>query len=205
MGQGYRVILGDKKGKNISVYEPVILLPDKKIWRDFMQCFMDSYLPLAISRKLTKKSYRVIWVGENATSLSEPMREGSYREKVAHNISAGASIPSYEEAWKKDTVPPSRLKLNGGVDWFSYYLVNREKKRFIDMSKYIRKNVYQEGLVLACINPLPLLTAVGNELHYAEYAGPDERLIGSWAWNVISLTKEKPGGCIEILPLFRGK
>lgn len=65
------------------------------------------------------------------------------------------------------------------------YLLNLDKKEFIDLSKIKRD---KEGFA---IHPLPLLTCESNGLGGGDFYGEDER-IGTWARDRIGITKVKP-------------
>ena len=85
------------------------------------------------------------------------------------------------------------------------YLVNHDKKEFVDKSKTPRGTANWMGGDGWRIHPLPLLTCEGNgrgggDFHEDENNG-DLGLIGSWARNVISLESRKtdiPKGFKEI-------
>lgn len=71
------------------------------------------------------------------------------------------------------------------------YLVNHDKKVFVDMSK-----VKPDGYNLR-IHPLPLLTAEGCGRGGGDFHGEDSR-IGTWARNRISIEKDKPENFEEV-------
>lgn len=70
------------------------------------------------------------------------------------------------------------------------YIVNHTKKEFV-----------QKG-GNDSIHPLSLLTAEGNGRGGGDYRGNDERLVGLWARDVISVEKEVPEGYTEFITEF---
>ena len=59
------------------------------------------------------------------------------------------------------------------------YIINHTKKQYVD-----KENQYY--------HPLPLLTAEGNGRGGGDYYGQGEKLVGTWARDVISVEKEFP-------------
>ena len=78
-----------------------------------------------------------------------------------------------------------------------HYLVNHKKKLYVDYSK-IEQDEYGYR-----IDPLPLLTAEGNGRGGGDYRGTNEKLVGSWARDLISVESEIPNGYTELVPSFR--
>jgi hypothetical protein len=89
------------------------------------------------------------------------------------------------------------------------YLVNHTMGVYIDLDEFKRMNAWVEkGGWLAggeydktltstwCINPLPLLTACCNGRGGGDYHDcyPDFDKVGSWAFDLIEVTSEKPTG-----------
>lgn len=73
------------------------------------------------------------------------------------------------------------------------YLVNHDKKLFIDLNVYQCYNSY---------HPLPILTSEGNGEGLGDYYGENEELAGTWARDLISLEEDKPTDFEEFLPIF---
>jgi len=73
------------------------------------------------------------------------------------------------------------------------YIVNHTKKQFVDK----RKNIDTRDGALG-LHPLPLLTCEGNGRGGGDYHG-ESPLIGLWARDVISIEKNKPTDCVEIV------
>lgn len=65
------------------------------------------------------------------------------------------------------------------------YLVNHSKKLYVSYNKLIGK----DGWI---INPLPILTALGNGRGGGDYHGQDEIFVGTWAGDVLSIEQQIP-------------
>ena len=122
---------------------------------------------------------RIVWAGDYANA--EPLG--------ANNL--------YSLAEEKD-----KLKmLIEAVPENYHYLVNWDKKQFVDKTKCNPINgVWNiKGLK---IHPLPLLTADGNGRGGGDYNGEGIDYVGTWAKDRISLMKEIPEDFTEIRPNF---
>ena len=77
------------------------------------------------------------------------------------------------------------------------YIVNHTKKQFVD--KFSLSEIKDwEGTK---IHPLPLLTCEGNGRGGGDFRG-ENKFVGAWARDVISVESKKPQGFTEIKPDF---
>ena len=74
------------------------------------------------------------------------------------------------------------------------YIVNHDKKQFVDKTKVPEIKDW-EG---ARLHPLPLLTCEGNGRGGGDFRGEDKR-IGMWARDLISIEKEMPSDFEELI------
>lgn len=132
----------------------------------------------------------IIWIGDYAQD--HPLYKPEYDRL-------------YEYVWNRKERECKKEPVT--FDIRNKYLCNHTKHHYIDMNEYIRQNArqssqYPDWQIL--IQPLPLLTAVGNGFGGGDYVGEDEDLVGMWAGDFISIRDEKPKGYEPILPRFRG-
>ena len=218
MGQYYEILIGDKTGNKKELYNAAAVMMGKE--KEFLGAkllehgLLNEPLAIGLGRKLMDSYHRVIWVGDYANGLTKgygnppeksALGEPTYYDRVRENVGDGISIPSYEDAWSEGALKDMKLfsvDTLEFIDWKSYYLINKEKKQYLDLDDYIHRCVYQWGRRFVVINPLALLTAVGNGLGNGDYCGEDIELVGSWAWNLIGLSKEVPDGYTKIMPWF---
>lgn len=69
------------------------------------------------------------------------------------------------------------------------YLINNTQKIYIPMKEYFALNKDNENW---CLNPLPLLTALGNGQGGGDYHGPNQEAVGTWFLDEILYSKEAP-------------
>lgn len=114
---------------------------------------------------------RIVWAGDYAD-----VEPGT--DKNLYHL-------ALEQAYKA-VAPPDRL-----MDEYRY-IVNHTKKQYVD------KDWMKAGMYGLRINPLSLLTAEGNGAGGGDYRGPDEKFVGTWARDVISVEKVVPEGFTEM-------
>ena len=81
------------------------------------------------------------------------------------------------------------------------FLVNHDKRQFVDLKKYRKASMDKDGW---CLFPVSILTALGNGRGGGDYPH-DDPLVGSWAFDTIEITnsKDKVEGMEEIEPVFK--
>lgn len=129
----------------------------------------------AIAEMLYKNPAQLAWVGDYADETEE--------EKAVH-----------QHAWGEDA---SLQKLPEGDGHFmeGKFLVNHDKKEYIDIEHYTEKSMYDDW----CPHPLSLMTAMGNGRGGGDYRSPvNADMIGSWAMDTISVEDEAPVGFKEL-------
>jgi hypothetical protein len=72
----------------------------------------------------------------------------------------------------------------------SIYVINHTKKSFVDKTKVPNRDGWR-------IHPLPLLTCEGNGRGGGDYRN-DDKIVGSWARDLISVSSTKPEGFTEV-------
>lgn len=145
----------------------------------------------AFCSKILHNPMYVAWVGDYAEE--SPNYQGLVKNKEQFTIYA-------KKAWNSKAT--NHVKDSPEIPFGIYFLVNHTKHMYIDLTKYIIENQFGEGW---CHHPLPLLTACGNGLGGGDYWGINENLIGSWAFDKISLEWKKPDNFIEFMPHFKEK
>lgn len=177
MGQYYNILTQSKTGKfklyNRSVdnkYMMAKLTEHSWIGNDFMDSFCKS---------IVHSPRKIAWVGDYADDLKEiPNGIDKKTLKVFHKL-----------AWNE--LPRNTIKKHE-IDYSKYYLVNHTKNLYLDFSTYIKDNTCKDNFDWDwCLHPLSLLTALGNGLGGGDYHGTDKNLVGSWAWDSISLEEKE--------------
>lgn len=75
------------------------------------------------------------------------------------------------------------------------FILNHDKKCYIDMEKYEKDNLTCGAEDDDCLfHPIPLLTAVGNGRGGGDFSGVGEEDVGSWAGDLLEVRNAKPKG-----------
>ena len=124
---------------------------------------------------LYKNPAQLAWVGDYANETEE--------EKAVHQY-----------AWGEDA-PLQKLPEGDGHFVEGKFLVNHDKKEYIDIGHYTEKSMYDDW----CPHPLSLMTAMGNGRGGGDYRSPvNADMIGSWAMDTISVEDKAPSNFKEL-------
>lgn len=181
MGQYYRPVLkqNDKTtvyNRNVDGEYTLAKLMEHSWW--------DNDLLVAIGKKLYKKKGQLAWVGDYS----------EYEDCEKLNV----PMSLIDIAWGKNVRGRGLKKVNNFI-FDNKYLCNHSIKRYINLKTYYVNHADNND----CINPLSLLTAVGNGRGGGDYFGLNSCDIGIWAWDIISIEDEIPENYLESTPLFR--
>ena len=150
------------------------------------------------------------WIGNNFVGIIETMLikdapwykqslvwAGDYADGEPElKDDEGREINLYSMCTDDNKIRPNNKILSEALQNSDYkYLVNHDKKEFVDKSKVPGGNSDSWQ-----IHPLSLLTCEGNGHGCGDYRGKDKNnLIGSWSRNKISVEKEIPKDFKEIV------
>lgn len=172
MGQLYRVVIKNEKGeitifnrKVNGVYELAKLTEHSWWYNDFVGSLVNI---------IYQRPTQVAWVGDYADADITIDNDELYN--LAWIDNDGQSIHKHV------------LLLD------NKYLVNHNKKVYLDCNKYKEKIMDKDGW---CLHPLPLLTAIGNGKGGGDYYGINQNDVGSWAYEKISVEDNPPVGYTE--------
>jgi len=138
-----------------------------------------------------KNPCKVAWIGDYADSsknLSDKIKK--FR-------------PYFKLAWSAndilDNSTPEEI-IDFNEENANYFLINHTKQTYLDLAKYIKNSTFTPSWADSswCINPLPILTACGNGLGGGDYYGSDMKYVGTWAFDEIEFTNEKPENYKEV-------
>ena len=191
MGQYYKVVVGTVQGWNKTVYCPLNFDDGLKLME---HCYVDTYLMNKIHSVLYKNPMRVLWVGDYANSKTDEF----YARGNRNQEEQPKSLPKLSEVWGRkksiykagDTKEPD-IK----IDYEHSFLVDHTTKSYIDLSKYY--NLSKTNM-WGIIDPLPILTVVGNGRGGGDYSGTNMNRVGSWKWHLISIEDATPDGYTKL-------
>lgn len=175
MGQYFRQVLrrsdttqlfdGQCNGKD---WNGLKLMEHSWIGNDFMN---------AMSQELHNNPARVIWCGDYADEPDDFANVGDWI--------------SYRDIWNAPEDKINKMPANVQFDYSHKFLVNHDKKVYVDFDLYISKCKDKDGWN---VHPLSLLTAIGNGRgggdYYDEY--PDAYMVGTWAGDLLEVTDKIP-------------
>ncbi len=178
MGQYYKPYLVDKDGNEFICNRDVN--GEYTFAKLTEHSWMGNKLMSAISEMIYKKPHKIAWVGDYVS-----FEEDDPLEKV----------------WKVDG---EGILFKTKFNYSNKYLVNHDKKQFIDFDKYIKESKIDEGEYgVWCLHPLSLMTALGNGQGGGDYRGVNEDHVGEWAMNLLSIEDSIPNGCEEYSIYFK--
>ena len=201
MGQYYKPLLIAEDGTKQTAYSHdydngLKLMEHSWVGNNFVN---------AVLANLDSNPQRLAWIGDYADNVITgecDLGDGfiNNREEFMELFNsvwgeASTLTPNIDKS-----MPEYKLS-NKNADCF---IVNLTKKCYIDMEKYVAENGKDEGDGhIWCVNPLPLLTSVGNGQGGGDYNGYDpEYDVGSWAFDKIYITALRPGNMEEVMYQF---
>ena len=195
MGQYYKPLLiaedGTKQTACSHDYDSGLKLMEHSwVGNDFVN---------AVLQNLDGTPQRLAWIGDYADSVVDS--ECYFSDAFITDRKDFMRL--YESLWGGGNEPITKIdkelpqyKLSN--DEADCFIVNITKNCYIDMKKYVAENKKKDGEYFWCINPLPLLTSVGNGQGGGDYRGDDPE-IGSWAFDKIYVTTLRPGKMEEVM------
>jgi len=190
MGQYYAIAFKDANGIHTN---------DRKVEGDgycmaklMEHSYFGVYIVDSVAKQLEDTDTRLAWVGDYANEI-EKQDDGT---EVGEVEKATNFDISHKDVWADN--PKNPMVFNRvEFDYGGKYLVNHDKKVYISFDNYLKDKNPKEDWV---INPIPLLTVIGNGRGGGDYEGTNMEYVGSWIWDLLSIEKEIPEG-YEELPL----
>ena len=202
MGQYYRALI-ITPDERILVLDPHTLDSGAKLTEH--SWIGNSFVNAACSL-IYKNAKRVAWIGDYAEHDYETCGE------VYTKAMSFEQFKMYtDQVWNDDikgVSPKFFSKRDMAIldyDTKDMFLVNHDKRVYIDIAAYIRRNTTIDGTWAGwCMNPLPLLAACGNGRGGGDYhdgcIGYDD--IGIWAFDYLEYTSQTPAGYTETMFYF---
>ena len=185
MGQYYRIVLKNRR-------DGLVLNDRKYVGGDYVMAklmehsYLGNFMTSAVAYAIEGMPSRVMWVGDYA-------EKSEIRELTNRHL-------SLDRIWGDDH--DHEFPNKGKFDYVGKLLVNHTKKLCLPYDEYVEK-VGKDKFGFT-IDPLPLLTAVGNGRgggDYHSHNGFDK--VGTWAWDRIEIVSGKPKGYNKFVPKFR--
>lgn len=133
--------------------------------------YIDNDFVNVIANEIVDYPAQLYWCGDYA------------EEKDFVSPSVGKRIYNY--AWNRKGRDTTLEETNQEFDWSKdWYYINETKKEYIVMPKSNKR--------CWVLNPVSLLTAIGNGRGGGDYWGDKQQMIGCWAGNKVYLSETKP-------------
>lgn len=157
-----------------------------------------------IYSEILKNPKRIAWIGDYSNDFDDSQPEAYHR-----NLTFEQFCVYYDAVWGEDVkhlgkdemIPEAETLMD--VNTNGTYLVNHDQKQFLDIGKYIKRATTSDGW---CANPLPLLTACGNDRGGGDFYRSADAVgyekIGIWAFDTLEYTNDRPASGEEVFYTF---
>lgn len=196
MGQYYRI--GMKIGGRVISNDRKYTGSDYVMAKLMEHSYIGNWLLDSVAAAIYKenrehnKPVHLAWVGDYADV---------YNVDEVSNVTNGEL--AYGDVWGEKPLTPDHVF--NRVKHFGYrrrFLVNLDKKLFISFDRYLKNAKENRKDTNLTINPISLLTAIGNGRGGGDYEGTHKDLVGSWAWDRITIGDKAPAGFTELKITF---
>lgn len=135
-----------------------------------------------IGKMLSEQKIYVAWVGDYTENeeIIYKLNKKIKRHECCLNL-------DYDKIWEVDGVAIKSFNF----DWQNKIILNHTKECYIDVNKYWNASKIdiktEEGMEAWVINPIPILTSIGNGRGGGDYRGLCMEDVGSWAGDLLSI------------------
>ena len=204
MGQYYNILLKEEN-KHSVVYNRDLIVDGKREYT-LAKLMEHSWWLNPMVNAITEiiynsdKPIQLIWMGDYANDF---IHKGETFNDLTYNDIIKYHKRCWNDSSKKRAVKETEFTLD------NKFLINHKKEIYIDCSKYFKTSAIKSKYdnFEWCIHPLPLLTCIGNDLGGGDYRYPTEDstidLVGTWAFDKISILDNPIKEYTEILPIFK--
>ena len=189
MGQYYHI--GFKNGGKIFVNYRKVENCGYQMAKLMEHSYINDELMDAVAGFILKNPTRLLWCGDYA-------KDAEVQEKTGGCL-------KYDDLWGDVPLPGGAggfvFRKCGNFRYAGRFLVNHDKRQFVSFDRVMKENhVYWSDHHV--INPISILTALGNGRGGGDYDGESMELVGSWAWDTIEIADGIPDGYVELVAKF---
>lgn len=198
MGQYYNVYQCNADKTNEIVYNKRVFPKNEYCMAKLMEHgWVRNRFCRALTYSLINNPKRIAWIGDYANEMLYRVEE----EGLYQHFADSKEIERIFEASHNEKLVRQQFIEPAPNDFFyeGLYLINHDKEICINMSKYIQEAIdeYNDAPY-----PLAILTACGNGLGGGDYFGPYKELAGTWAFDIVEFSYEKPMHYEEVIYCF---
>lgn len=185
MGQYYRIAFRHEGKKRVIVNDRKVEGADYIMAKLMEHSWLGTVFTDAVANEMYQNPTRLAWVGDYADEPHEV-------EDATHGEVSHAKVWGF---YHKHKFKPILF------DYTGKWLCNHSKRVCLSFDDYVAKARGEWGI----INPIPLLTAIGNNRGGGDYyeGGRDFDKVGTWVWDSISIEDESPEGYEEVDICFK--
>ena len=201
MGQYYYPVLSNASRKE-DFARHIVATAYSHDFKNGLKLMEHSYIGnnfVAVIENALIEPKRVVWAGDYADEETEVtyreigMTEDTWRDE---GYGGKPNLDTHPNLWEiVSTRDDLKITESPAVAVVWQFILNHDKKQFVDLSKPTQD---RWGFR---VHPLPLLTAEGNGRGGGDYRG-DDRLVGAWARDFVSVSNTAPEGWEELIPGF---
>lgn len=188
MGQYYRPFIIGDHGK-YHIINPHQYNNGSKLME---HSYINNSVTNAVRTLICNNPMRVAWIGD----YSDSPYEDAYSKKMPYDKFMRFYKACWDEHPRKCVCPAS---MNYDEECKGWKLVNHDQNCYVDMDEYIAKSGHWErwngAAYYECIDPLPLLTACGNDRGGGDFregsCGYND--VGIWAFDKLEFTQNTYG------------
>lgn len=186
MGQYYNI--GFQKGKKVFVNNRKVKDCGYQLAKLMEHSYINNQLMDAVADFLYTNPAKLIWCGDYAD-------DKEVKDKT-HNLLEYMDLWGDESSFR-DGVSPFVFKKCENFRYKGKFLVNHDKRQYVSFDRVLKENhVYWSKHHI--INPISILTALGNGRGSGDYNGENQEFAGSWAWDTIEIKDTIPDGYDEL-------
>lgn len=184
MGQYYKPVIRNLKTNTTKTIDSLNYGEGIKLME---HCYFDCNTVKIIANELINAQCCLAWIGDYAEyeDVAQKMNREKFKKIMKIRFNEDYEIKNGDIVFNWDR---------------ELYLVNDIKQQYIDLKQYQKLYPVKDW----CINPIPLLTAVGNGKGSGDYDGNVLNLdkVGLWAFDTIRLTEQKPNSYMKFDVVF---
>lgn len=207
MGQYWIGTITNKGGTKTDVYKNYVDGEYQMAKLMEMSWWENPYVT-SIAKMVYKNPGRVAWVGDYANDLNSwelPGRSEKHMMDFGYPNWYKDIYSTTYDVDRKEIEKPEFFNVFPGVlknvvNLSGKYLCNHDEKEYIELDQYYESSVNNSGYA---VNPVSLLTAIGNGLGGGDYRGEGRDDVGSWALDLISIEDEEPQGYWKSYAYFK--
>lgn len=174
MGQYYNIAFKSEHDNKIRVNDRKVNCVDYTMAKLMEHSYFGVPLMDSIASIIENSPTRLIWVGDYAT-------DEEIKKITSNEI-------GYDDIW--ENYHEDDVLDNVKFDYSGKFLINYDRKMWISLDECVSSKDR--------INPISILTCIGNGRGGGDYHGSFMKYVGNWAWDRIGIVSNVPSDFTEL-------